>query len=164
MRLVSTLLFCLIGSSALAQQCDHWTAQMEEDEGGPVMMASICTQASSSAPEAQHAILVSCAGKDGLALRYLPFADESYPPDGNEEYKTKVKLSLGQEKFTLDANYEGMDGALAMVTDIKSPFVGALMAQKEFTISDPKSDKVPSATFPLKGVQEALVKLIETCQ
>ena len=164
MRLVSALLFSLIATSAFAQQCDRWTAKMEEDEGGPLMMASICAQASASEPEAQHAILVQCAGKDALSIRYLPFADGSYPPGGDEEYKTKVAFSLNQEMFTLDAHFEGMDGALVMETDIKSPFVDVLMAQKDVTLADVNSDKVPVATFPLKGVKKAFDKLIKTCE
>lgn len=163
MRLVSTLLFCLIGSSALAQQCDRWTAKMEEDEGGPAMMATICTQASSSTPEAQHYLIVQCAGEDSLSIRYTPFTDGSYPPGGNEEYKSKMEFSLDQEMFTLDAGYESMDGAMAMGTEIKSPLVSTMMAQKEVTISDVNSDKVPAVTFTLKGAKKAFEKLIRTC-
>lgn len=163
MRLVSTLFLCLLSSSALAQQCDHWEAGMEEDEGGPRMMASICAQASASTPEAQHALFVQCGSKDGLWIRYLPFADESYPPGGDEEYKTKMEFSLDQEMFTLDAHYEGMDGALVMETNIDTPFVGVLMGQKQVMLSDVNNDKVPVATFTLNGAKKALEKLIKTC-
>ncbi|MGV3551929.1 hypothetical protein [Rhizobium sp.] len=165
MRLTATLLFCLLGgSSALAMQCDRWTASMEEDEGGPRMMASICAQASSSVPEAQHALFFQCAGKDALSIRYLPFTSGDYPPGGNEEYKSKVEFSLNQEMFTLDAHFEGMDGALVMELDTKKASLNALMAQKKITLTDVNSDKVPSATFTLKGAKKALEKLIKTCE
>lgn len=165
MRLVSTLLFCLLGSSALAQQCDRWTAKMEEDEGGPRMTASTCAQASASVPEDQHDIFVQCGTRDSLWIRFLPFADgQSYPPGGDEEYKTRLKFSVGQDSFTLDAHYEAMDGALVMDTEINTPFVTALMARKEVTVSDVNNDKVPAVTFALKGAKKAFEKLIKTCE
>lgn len=163
MRLVSTLLFCLLGGSAIAQQCDRWQAAMEEDEGGPRMMASICAQASASTPEAQHALFVQCGSNNSLWIRYLPFADESYPPGGNEEYKTKMEFSLDQEMFTLDAHFEGMDGAMVMETDIGTPFVSVLMSQKQFMLADVNNDKIPVATFTLKGAKQAFETLIKTC-
>ena len=52
---------------------------MQEDEGGPRMTASICATASASTPEAQHFLMVQCAGADTLAMRYLPFAAGDYP-------------------------------------------------------------------------------------
>lgn len=165
MRLLSTLLFCLIGTSALAQQCDRWTANMEEDEGGPVMTAWACVKASASVPEAIHSISVQCSGKDTLMIRFAPFADEkSYPPGGNENYETKVEFSLDQEMFTLDARFEAMDGALSMGTDINTPLVTTLMAQKEVTVTDVNNDKVPPITFKLKGAKKAFEKLIKACE
>ncbi|WP_275785744.1 hypothetical protein [Pararhizobium gei] len=163
MRLTATLFFCLLGSSALAQPCERWEASMQEDEGGSRMTASICSQASVSVPEAQHDLFVQCGSKDSLWIRYLPFADESYPPGGNEEYQTKMEFSLDQEMFTLDAHYEGMDGAMVMETNIDKPFVSVLMSQKQFMLSDVNNDKVPVATFTLKGAKEAFEKLIKTC-
>jgi hypothetical protein len=163
MRLVSTLIFCLAGSSALAAQCDRWTAKMEEDEGGPRMMASICTQASSSTPEAQHDLFVQCGAPDSLMIRYLPFADASFPPGGNEEYQSKLEFSLDQEMFTLDARYESMDGAMVVDAQINSPFITTMMSQKAVMLSDVNSDKLPVATFTLKGAKAALEKLIKTC-
>lgn len=163
MRLTATLFLCLLGSSAMAQQCDRWEASIEEGEEGPRMMASICAQAGASVPEAQHALFLECGSKDTLWIRYLPFADESYPPGGNEEYQTKMEFSLDQELFTLDAHYEAMDGAMVMDTNVDTPLVSVLMSQKQFMLLDVNNDKVPVATFTLKGAKEAFEKLIKTC-
>jgi hypothetical protein len=163
MRLATTLFLCLLGSAALAQQCDRWTAGMEEDEGGPRMMASVCAQASASDADAQHALLVTCAGKDALSLRYLPHADESYPPDGNEEYITKMKFVCDQEEFVHDARFEGMDGAMVIDTNVMTPFVRAMSSEGKVTLVDVNSDKVPIASFTLNGAKEALDTLIKTC-
>jgi hypothetical protein len=162
MRLISTLLFCLLGSTAMAQQCDRWEASMEEDEGGPTMMASICARTASSDPAEQHFILVQCGPDDAVSIRYLPFAGASYPPGGNEEYKTKIELSLAKEKFTVDAHYEAMDGALVMDSVNKS-LVTVLLKQKRFMLSDVNSDKVPVVTFTLNGAKQAFEKLMKTC-
>ena len=48
MRFVSTIFLCLLGSTAIAAECDRWTASMEETEVGPLMTASTCVPASAS--------------------------------------------------------------------------------------------------------------------
>jgi hypothetical protein len=164
MRLITTLIFCLLGSSAMAQQCDRWTASMEEDEGGPRMLAAICARANSSKQNAQHDLFVECGAGNGVSIRFLPYAGEGYPPDGNQEYKTDVTFAVGQQTFALSAHYEDMDGALVMDADLDTPLVKALLSGKQVTLSDSKSDKVPAVTFPLKGVSKAFDKLMKTCQ
>jgi hypothetical protein len=154
---------CLTAGSALAEQCDRWDASMQEDEGGPQMMASICAKADASAPRPEHYMLVTCAGNDAFAIRYLPSIDMSYPPGGNEEYQTKMSISVGTEKFTLDGHFESMDGAIVVGTEAKSALFAALMSGKNFTISDLNEPKLPVVTFALKGSKPAFAKLIKTC-
>ena len=161
MRLATTLIFCMLASPAFAAECDRWSASMQEDEGGPQMTAQICAQASSSTPEAQHLFLVTCL--DGmLSMRFLPFGADNFPPGGNEEFETKIELSMDQETFTLPARFESMDGAMVMATEAGAPMFDVMMSQKEFTLSDPEG-KMPGATFTLKGSRQALRKLIGSC-
>lgn len=163
MRLVLTLSLCLLGSTALAAECDRWTASVQEEEVGPLMTAAICASASSSTPEAMHHLFFQCAGEGNLWIRYLPFTSGDYPPGGNEEFKTQFEFALGQEVFTRDARFEGMDGAMAMDTRVDDPFISVMMSQKEFTLSD-VSGKVPGATFTLKGARAAFDTLIKACR
>lgn len=163
MRLVSTLFLCLLGTTALSAECDRWEASMQEEEVGPVMTASICAQTSEGTPETQHLLLIECAGEGSLWMRYLPFAENNYPPGGDQEFKTEIKFSLGQEVFTEPARYEDMDGAMAMDTTVDAPLIGAMTRQKQLILAD-VSNKAPGATFTLNGAPDALEKLIKACK
>jgi hypothetical protein len=163
MRLVFTLFLCLTGSTAMAAECARWEASMQEDEGGPVMTASICAQASASTPEAQHLFLVQCAGQGNFWMRYLPFAADNYPPGGDQGYNTEIEFSMDQEMFTEKAQYEDMDGAMAMNTTADSTLISVMRAQKQFILSD-VNDKAPGATFTLNGADAALKKVIDACR
>lgn len=162
MRLVPTLFFCLLGTTALAAECDRWEAAMQEDEGGPVMTASICAQSKEGTLETRHYFFVQCAGEGGLWMRYLPFAEQNYPPGGDQGFKTDIKFSLGQNVFTEPARYEDMDGAMAMDTRVDAPLLSAMMREKQLIISE-GYDKVPGVTFTLNGARQALDKVIKAC-
>jgi len=151
-RMIALLLIAL-PFPALASQCDHWTASMQEDEGGPVMMANICAPAGKNS----HELSMNCGEKGKLSIRYLPA--NFLPAEG---FKTDIQFSLGQEMFTRPAQYEEMDGAMVVDIDIGSPFLSVLQSQKQMTLSH-TGGKVPSATFTLKGSKAALAKLIATC-
>ena len=163
MRFVPTLFFCLLGSTALAGECDRWTASMQEEEVGPLMTANICVPASSRNPELRHELFVQCAGEGNLWMRYIPFAEDGYPPGGDQGYETEIKFSLGQDMFTEPARYEDMDGAMAMDTTVDAPLISAMMRQKQLVVSDIKG-KVPGITFTLNGAREALEELIKSCR
>ena len=163
MRLVPTLLFCLLGSTALAAECDRWTASMQEEEVGPLMTANICLPANAGKPEFRHELFIQCAGEGNLWIRYVPFVEEGYPPGGDQGYETQIKFSLGQDIFAEPARYEDMDGAMAMDTTVDAPLIGAMMRGKQLALSVAKG-KVPAITFTLNGAREALGKLVESCK
>ena len=152
-RMIALLLMAL-PFPAVAGQCDHWTASMQEDEGGPVMMANICAPAGKT----NHELLMNCGGEGKLSIRYLPA--EFLPAVSG--YKTDIEFSFDQEMFTRPAQYEEMDGALVVDIDIDSPFFSVLQSQKQMMLSD-TAGKAPGATFTLKGSKAALAKLIATC-
>ena len=163
MRFVPTLLLCLLGSTAVAAECDRWTASMQEEEVGPLMTANICVAASSSNPDLRHELFIQCAGEGNLWIRYIPFAEDDYPPGGNQGYETEIKFSLGKEMFAEPARYEDMDGAMAMDTTIDAPLINAMMRENQLVLSDVKG-KVPTTTFTLNGAREALEDLIKNCK
>jgi hypothetical protein len=156
MRRWIALLLMSLPIPAVAAQCDHWTAAMEEDEGGSVMMANICAPAG----KATHELIVQCGAPGELLVRFIPVAPTGFPPSQN--YQTEIEFSMDQEMFTRPARYEEMDGAMAMDTKIDAPFVSVLQTQKEVMISD-TTGKVPGATFTLKGSKAALAKVISAC-
>lgn len=163
MRNVLTALLCLLGSSAMAGECDRWTASVQEEEGGPLMTASICLQARSGSPEYRHELFVQCPGQGNLWIRYIPFVEEGYPPGGDQEYRADLRFSLDGETFTEPARYEDMDGAMAVDTTVDAPLIRAMMSRKELVISDVKG-KVPVTAFTLDGARDALAKLADSCK
>jgi hypothetical protein len=167
MRSIALLTLCFAASFtsiAHSSECDRWVARIEEEEGGPQMMASICTDARNGDADAQHAVYVQCTTGDSLMIRYLPVTDERYPPGGNEEYQTRMRLAIDGKTFDLDARFESMDGAMAMDLQKRSPAVSALTGGQSLVVSDAGSDKLPAVTFPLAGAKKALETLIKTCE
>jgi hypothetical protein len=159
MRLPVTLAILLLSSPAFAaENCNAWTAAVEEDEGGPVMTARICAGTGDIVNE----LSFQCGARGELMIRYIPVAPANYPPAGNGNFETDLEFSLGQEMFTRHARYEDMDGAMATETTI-DPFVSTLTIRKQVDVAD-VSGKVPDATFTLKGAKKALEKLIATCE
>ncbi|MDB5523197.1 MAG: hypothetical protein JWM58_960 [Rhizobium sp.] len=143
---------------ALAGECDHWKAEMMEEEEGTVMSAYICVPRGDATIE----LYVRCAGPNDLMLRYIPIVPTDYPPKAGM-YTTELEFNFDQEMFTRPAQYEEMDGALVTETAIDAPFVYVLQAQKQMTIID-VNDKIPSATFTLEGAKAALTKVIAACR
>ena len=158
MRLAITLFLCLLGSPAFAAGCDRWTASMEEDEGGPRMTAAICTGTGDDV----HHFLVQCGADGELGMRYIPAPSTNYPPGDTTNFRAEFEFSLDQEMFTRQAQYEEMDGAMAMSTKIGDAFLEVMMIQKAFVLGD-VDGKLPGVTFTLKGSREALDKVIRSC-
>ena len=156
MRIILIAALTLSATTALAADCDKWTASMEEDEGGPVMMATICVPGG----EPQAMILMTCAGDKSVSIRYLPTGE--WTPVEAPLYSTNLEYAMDQEVFTQKSNYEEMDGALVSSTEIAGAMISTMKAQKEMTISDTEN-RVPSATFTLKGASAAFKKLFATC-
>ena len=134
---------------------DGWTAQMEEDEGGPAMVASIVGAADGSVtPE----LRLQCAGSEGVMLRYLTAADTVSP--GSE---ADFLFENENSQITKHMQYEDMDGAFAAYFPPKDPMVSLLQTGDEVFISE-ASGNYPAQTFTLKGSSKAIAKLLKTCK
>lgn len=134
---------------------ESWTAQMEDDEGGPAMVASI-----GAAPD--HGVTpmlrVMCAGEDGVMLRYETTADTVEPgSEGDftfENESTQVKMHM---------QYEEMDGAFAAYFPPADPMIALLRTGDEVFVSD-SSGNYPAQTFQLKGSSKAIDAVLKSCK
>ena len=132
-----------------------WTAQMQDDEGGPVMVASVSAAANGDiTPELE----LMCAGNEGVNLRYLSSA-ETVSPSSEADFSFENEAS----KITLHMQYEDMDGAFAAYFPPKDPMVSFLQTGDEVSISE-ASGNYPAQTFTLKGSSKAIAKLLKTCK
>jgi len=132
-----------------------WTAQMEEDEGGSVMVASVTAAADGDVtPE----LRVMCAGTQGVNLRYLTSADTVSP--GSE---ADFQFENENTKLTKHMQYEDMDGAFAAYFQPSDPMIAFLQTGDEVFISE-SSGNYPAQTFTLTGSSKAIGKLLKTCK
>lgn len=150
---------CLVVTMSLAGAAmaadSGWTAQMQEDEGGPVMVASVSAPASGDiTPELE----LMCAGDEGVNLRYLSSADTVSP--GSE---ADFSFENENSKITMHMQYEDMDGAFAAYFPPKDPMVAFLQTGDEVFISE-ASGNFPAQTFTLAGSSKAIAKLLKTCK
>jgi hypothetical protein len=169
MRLAATLsLFALLSAGpvladpsttaatgvASAGNACGWSAQMEEDEGGPVMVASSCESDTETGP----AFRLMCG--DGISIRYngngLGMGDN--PPASS----TLVLTSDGKS-LKADVLFEEMDGAFAAYVDMDSPVIAMLKSGSEVGVSFKGAD-LPPRIVSLKGSTAAIDKLIGDCE
>lgn len=159
MRFTATIVLCLLGSPSMAASCDHWTASMEEDEGGPRMMASIC----SGDGDDQNTLLVQCGADGELNLRFQPAPSVKYPPNaGAGDFQADLSFAIEQQNFRQKGQYEDMDGAMAMYVPIRDPLIQAMMTHKTVMLTD-TDGKLSGITFPLTAAGTALKKVIDAC-
>ena len=156
MRRAVLCLAVVVAFSGAAVAADGgWTAQMQEDEGGSVMVASVTAQADG---DVTPALELMCAGSEGVNLRYLSSADTVSPG-------TEADFSFENEnsKLTMHMQYEDMDGAFAAYFPPSDPMIALLETGDEVFISE-SSGNYPAQTFTLTGSSKAIGKLLTTCR
>jgi len=132
-----------------------WTAQMQEDEGGSVMVASVTAAAVGDVtPELE----LMCAGDEGVNLRYLSSA-ETVSPGSEADFSFENESA----KLAMHMQYEEMDGAFAAYFQPSDPMIAFLQTGDEVVISE-ASGNYPAQTFTLKGSSKAIAKLLKTCK
>jgi hypothetical protein len=152
-RAAICLALMLLPSPALA--AETWTAQLEEDEGGSVMVASV-----SAGPDGgvTPMLRVMCAGDEGVMLRYETAADAVEP--GSEADFTFENESTQVKKHM---QYEDMDGAFAAYFPPADPIVTLLKTGDEVFVSD-STGNLPAQTFRLKGSSKAIGTVLKSCK
>lgn len=151
-RVALCLMLLLLPSAAFA---GGWTAQMEDDEGGPTMVASVSADADGAVtPE----LRLMCAGDEGVMLRYLTAADTVQP--GSE---ADFLFENENSQLTEHMVYEDMDGAFAAYFPPSDPIVEFLRTGQEVFISE-SSGNYPAQSFSLKGSTKAINALLQTCR
>ena len=158
MKILAALLALAVPLPASAGDCGRWSAEMQEDEGGPVMTAYVCKPAG----KASHELRLSCGTDGQLSLRFLPAPTSDDNSSDEPDYSSDFKLTVGKEVFTRKAHYEAMDGAMVLDFAIDAPLTHRMRFGSELTLAD-AGGKITGATFSLAGSGAALDKLIATC-
>lgn len=150
-RVLCVAILALLPGSALA---DGWTAQMEDDEGGQVLVASVDGDPSGNLTPRLE---IECAGKQGVMLRYLASSEQGAPGD-----KASFLFENESQQVTLDMAYEDMDGAFAAYFGKSAPIIGLLENGPDVTISD-SSGNFPADAFSLQASTKAIAKVLKAC-
>ena len=154
MRAVLCLALMLLPASAYAA-AGTWTAQMEDDEGGKVMVASVTADPDGGVtPE----LRVMCAGDQGVMLRYLTAKDTVEP--GSE---ADFQFENESIKQALHMAYEDEDGAFAAYFPKTAPILTLLQSGEEVFISE-ASGNYAAQTFELAGSTKAIGAVIKGCK
>jgi hypothetical protein len=145
--------FLFVGIAQAAT--DAWIAEMEEDEGGSIMVASI-----DGAPvgDITPRLRLMCAGDEGVNLRYET-------AKGMTEPGTEADFRFENESTQVDKHmqFEDMDGAFAAYFPPSDPMIELLKGGKDVIVSATNGD-YPAQTFALKGSTKAINTLLKSCQ
>ena len=150
-RLLLVLSFILLPGAALA---DGWSAQMQEDEGGQVLVATVSGQPQGNLTPS---LSIECGGTEGVMLRYLMASDDGGPGSEsdflfeNESQQAKVHMI-----------YEDMDGAFVAYFPKTDPMIALLENGADVFVSE-SSGNYPAQTFSLKGSTKAITKVLKAC-
>ncbi|MEP7241474.1 MAG: hypothetical protein ABI697_11355 [Devosia sp.] len=134
---------------------DGWVAQLEDDEGGQVMTASV---EGDPAAGVTPRLRLLCAGSEGIMLRYEMAAGTASP--GSE---ANLLFENESQQITLPMAYEDMDGAFAAYFPKTDPILGLLENGPDVFISE-ASGNYPAQSFTLKGSTKAIAKVLKDCK
>ena len=150
MKTALAALILALTTTAHAASCS-WSAKMEEDEGGSVMMASVCGGAKGDA----H-LMLACFGKPVLSYD-LGAAGGQLEPGISGSFTFKAGDKSVTKKLELEAMYNYFTAELSGSAD---PLLSLLRGKGEVTVS---ADKYGAASFPLKGSGAAIGKVLAEC-
>ncbi len=153
-RALLLLALLLVPGTAFAAD-GVWTAQQEEDEGGPVMVASVSAEADGGVTPMLRII---CAGSEGVMLRY-DMASEDGGPGSEADFLFENESTQVSKHMV----YEDMDGAFAAYFPKTDPIVTLLKTGEEVFVSE-STGNYPAQTFQLKGSGKAIDTVIKQCQ
>lgn len=153
-RAVLCFALLLLPATALAAE-GKWTAEMQEDEGGPMMVASVLAK---PVGDFTPVLSLMCAGTEGVNLRYVTTLGTA-EPDSEADFTLKSDAS----QLTRHMVYEDMDGAFATYFQPSDPTIDLLKKGKELTISD-AAGKYAAQTFALTGSTKAIDTLLKACK
>src|SRR5881394_1979144 len=139
-RIVVWLTLMMFPGAAIA--AEGWTAEMEEDEGGPVMVAYV--EAAPSGDITPRLRTMCLAGD--FILRYEPATDTTAEPGAEADFVFENESTQVSKHMAL----EEMDGAFAAYFPVSDPMVALLKTGTNVTVSETKGN-LPAQSFSLKG-------------
>lgn len=145
-----------LGVAATPSFGAEWVAEIVEDEGGPVMMASIAGAGGGDFPPE---LFMFCGGGQ-VSLRYIFTVAEGVRLPF--EKPVPFTFEFGNGSVTLEMQYEDMDGAYAAYFP-KNDKILELFKSGATVIIDNPTGLYQVQAFPLTGSSEAIDTLLKQC-
>jgi hypothetical protein len=138
-----------------AEECRRWSAEMLEDEGGPVLTAFVCSD-----DPGQSTLALTCGG--GTVWLSLDLAkDGERVPELEETAVVEFVTDAGIESLSMQ--HQAMDGMFAASTPVDGALVKKLSAEQGLLVRDTAA-AYPAKTFSLAGSAESLRTLAADCR
>ena len=155
MRLLSLAILpaALIATASMGA---GWESGMQEDEGGPVMMAWVYGAEGGEVPPE---LRMMCG--DQVNLRY----GQGAMPEGESEPITEpvgFTFDFGDDVISIDMQYEEMDGMYAAYFPTDALIVGYLRSKDSVAVDAP-SGPWPVQEFTLEGSSKAIAAVLKSC-
>ena len=153
-RLFLTVPLSLFAASSFAA---GWESGLQEDEGGPVMMAWVYA---AEGGDGAADLVMYCF--DQMILRYGQGVLPQGAPDPVVEQPVSFAFRFGDDTVTLDMQLEEMDGKYAAYVPTDAPIIGYLRSAASVTVG--ATDGLwPAQEFTLQGSSKAIAAVLGTC-
>ncbi len=135
------------------QDCRIWSAARQQDEGGAVLTASVCTDEANTSPS----LSLQCFGK--VDLRYWP-GDAA--PDVEPDTVGRFSFTSGTRSIEESLQFQAMDASFAIDLDRADPLLALLRGGSDLTVAD-AGGKLGSHHFSLQGSGAAIGAVMAAC-
>jgi hypothetical protein len=144
-------------TAGAAEACTGWTAEMVEEEGGPVLAAYTCSDDAAAAY-----LSLMCVDGTVVVANDLA-AGMNIAPDPDLGLKVPVEFATAQGSAEMPLEFSQMTAMFVGETPAKGELVGLLKSGASVEVRDP-AGVFPARTYPLEGAAEAIGTLLEGCQ
>lgn len=135
---------------AFAASCSGWSAEMDEDEGGSVLTASVC-----GGPKGDAHLMLACFDKPVLSYD-LGTGGQQLEPGLSGAFDFKADGKTVTRTLQLEAMYNYFVADLAQA----DPLLDLLRSKGDVSVG---SARYGANSFPLKGSSGAIGKVLAQC-
>ena len=136
------------------ENCRAWATDMQDDEGGPVLMTHVCSD------DASQTWLAMTCHEGKLYIEHDLALGGSKEPGSEETAEVEFVTDGGIE--TVPMMFQEMTAYFSGEAPTDGTLVELLKTQKSLLIRD-KSAAYPARTYSLKGSSAALQTLVSAC-
>ena len=140
--------------AAAPPACGGWTAGMQEDEGGPVLTATVCAGGAEPSPT----LSLQCAGSAYLRYDLGTYAG----PEPALDSSARFDFTVGTTKLAQKLDYQAMDGSFAADLAPSAPLLALLRRGATLEVTD-SAGKYPTRRFSLMGSGAAIGEVLAHC-